>query len=539
MRIGVNCYLLQPHIGGLKQYFLTLFQELLEHDTDNEYIFFWYAHNADELAKLGTERWKKQAVFLRDQLEVLNHLTHLDLYFCPFSVLYPRPLPLPTVMTLVDIQEMFYPEFFTVDERYNRDLHFPGSTYMADRVITISDFSKQTLIQHHHLPPGKIVVAPLSADGRYARSEQIARPPEYPLPSDFIFYPANFWKHKNHDRLLQALRILRDQRSQTVEVVFTGFDEPDGYPLAKKIAEYGLQPHAHLLGYLTVEEIAYLYRHARMLVFPSLFEGFGIPVVEAMAAGCPVVASNTTSIPEVVADAAELFDPTSAQSMAETIEKVWCDPALRRKLAALGKQRAPSFSPARTAQAHLVAFAEARQAYARPRYMWQRWVYRRYDRARVEFNWREYRLRHLKYKLTRRFGLDRASDSHPVVLSGWHALERSGVDWWCWTSRRGKIRVFVPQAAESVLSGELYAIQQPNTVEIYVNGRKSAALKLMANEFAPFELVTVGLRAGENILEFFSRNPPVTQSHDKRPLALAVKNLRLTLNSGQVYELQA
>lgn len=539
MRIGVNCYLLQPHIGGLKQYFLTLFRELLEHDSHNEYVFFWYAHNAAELAKLETERWKENAVFLQDQLEVLTHLTGLDLYFCPFSVLYPRPLPLPTVMTLVDIQEMYYPEFFTVEERYNRDLHFPGSTHMADRVITISEFSKQTLVHRHRLPPGKVVVAPLSADARYAHSEQIARPPTYPLPRDFIFYPANFWKHKNHDRLLQALRFLRDQRGQTVDVVFTGFDEPNGYPLAAKVTEYDLGAQAHLLGYLTVEEMAYLYGHARMLVFPSLFEGFGIPVVEAMAAGCPVVASNTTSLPEVVAGAAELFDPTSPHAIAETIEKVWCDPALRGQMAALGKQRASIYSPARTAQAHVVAFAEARQAYARSRYVWHRRVYRHYDRARVEFNWRDYRLRHLKHKLTRRLGLDRASAAHPVVMSGWHALEGSDVDWWCWTKRRGTIRVFAAQATGGVLSGELYSIQQPNTVEIYVNGRTSAVLKLEASVFAPFEPVTVVLRAGENMLELVSHNPPVTQAHDKRPLAFAVKNLRLTLNSGQVYALQA
>ncbi|MGH7340008.1 MAG: hypothetical protein ACREKH_05910, partial [Candidatus Rokuibacteriota bacterium] len=105
MRIGVNCYLLQPHIGGLKQYFITLFRELLAHDGDNEYVFFWYRQNAAELERLGTDRWRRQAVLLEDQHDVLAHLDRIDLYFCPFSALYPRPFPLPTVMTLVDIQE--------------------------------------------------------------------------------------------------------------------------------------------------------------------------------------------------------------------------------------------------------------------------------------------------------------------------------------------------------------------------------------------------------------------------------------------------
>lgn len=391
MKIGVNCFLLQPHIGGLKQYFLTLFRELLENDGQHEYVFFWYAHNADELVKLGTDRWKKNAVLLRDQQEVLAHLDEIDLYFCPFSALYPRPLPKPTVMTLVDIQEVFYPEFFTPDDLYTRDLHFPSSTHMADRVITISEFSKQTLVQHHRLPDRKVIVAHLSADERYQRSAQIARPPTHCLPEDFIFYPANFWKHKNHDTLLQAVRLLRDERGLKVEVVFTGFDETNGYPLTDKIQDYGLSAQTHVLGYLTVEEVAYLYRQARLLAFPSLFEGFGIPLVEAMSAGCPVVAANATCIPEIVADAAELFDPTSAAALARAIEKVWGDAAWRQVLVARGRRQAQQFSPARTAQAHRRAFDEACRAYHPARYVWNERVYQHVHRAHVELRWRQQR----------------------------------------------------------------------------------------------------------------------------------------------------
>ncbi|HWW96019.1 MAG TPA: hypothetical protein VN375_21820, partial [Vicinamibacteria bacterium] len=107
MRIGVNCFLLQPNIGGIKQYFLTLFRNLLENDSENQYVFFWYEHNAGELANLGTDRWKEGAVPLTDQREVLSHLDKIDLYFCPLSALYPRPLPKPSVVSLPDIQEVF------------------------------------------------------------------------------------------------------------------------------------------------------------------------------------------------------------------------------------------------------------------------------------------------------------------------------------------------------------------------------------------------------------------------------------------------
>lgn len=387
MRIGVNCFLLQPTIGGLKQYFLTLVRELLMHDQANEYVLFWFEHNAAELENLGTERWKPKAVLLQDQVQVADHLDRIDLYFCPFGALWPRPLPVPTVVTLVDIQERYYPEFFSEDDHFARDKWFPSSTRMADRVITISEFSKQSIVRHHRIPGQKVIVAYLSADERYYRSDQIAQKPDVSLPREYIFCPANFWKHKNHDRLLQSLRLLRDEHHLTIDAVFTGYEQPNGYPLAAKAQEYGLGSQIHVLGYRSVEELAYIYRHARMLVFPSLFEGFGIPLVEAMACGCPVVAAHATSIPEVVTDAGELFDPTSPCAIAEVIAKVWKDPVLRDALITRGKQRANDFSPALTAEAHLRAFGEAARGYSYRRYLWLYWVYQHYYNARLAVRW--------------------------------------------------------------------------------------------------------------------------------------------------------
>jgi glycosyltransferase involved in cell wall biosynthesis len=387
MRIGVNCFLLQANIGGLKQYFINLFRELLAAEDGNQYVFFWYPHNAEELARLGTDRWKQDAVLLQDQREVLAHLDRFDVYFCPFSALYPRPIPRPTVVFLPDIQEVFYPEFFNVEDLYTRDLHFPGSTRMADRVITISEFSKSTFVRFHGLREEKVLVAHLSADPAFYRAEEVARAPGHALPSDFVFYPANPWKHKNHDGLLQALRLLRQERGLAVPLVVTGYPDPAGYPVEAKAEEYGVRDLVHRPGYLGVEEIAYLYRHARMMVFPSLFEGFGIPLVEAMAAGCPVVAADSTSIPEVVADAAELFDPKSPPSIAAAIEKVWRDEETRQRLVERGRIRARAFPASGTAAVHRRAFREAAAAYSPRRFLWQSWVSQHTHRAIVESRW--------------------------------------------------------------------------------------------------------------------------------------------------------
>jgi glycosyltransferase involved in cell wall biosynthesis len=119
-----------------------------------------------------------------------------------------------------------------------------------------------------------------------------------------------------------------------------------------------------------------LYRNARMLVFPSRFEGFGIPLLEAMASGCPVAAANVASIPEVTGDAALLFDPEQPRAIANAIARLWRDKGLRDAMAVRGRERAKAFSPARMARAHLAAFDRAVNSYSASRYFFNAWSYR-------------------------------------------------------------------------------------------------------------------------------------------------------------------
>ena len=390
MRIGVNCFMLQPQMGGIAHYFLYLFRELLDTDHGHQYTFFWFPHNEEMLARLGTERWREGAVLLDDQLAVLGHLDRIDLYFCPLSVLFPRPAPRPSVVTLPDIQERYYPEFFAPTDLYTRDLHFAASTRMADRVVTHSYFSRDSLVLHHGLSAEKVVVAPHTVDRRFFQAERIARRPERPLPEAFLYFPANLWKHKNHETLLQALRWLALERGLRVPLVLTGFldESADAYPFRQRAADLGIGELVQHLGFVDPEEVAYLYVHARMLVFPSLFEGFGMPLVEAMAAGCPVVAAASSSIPEVVGDAGLTFDTQDPRSLAEAIARVWSDDRLRADLSARGRLRAQAFGPRQAVDAHLRAFEEARRCYSPLRYLWHRQVYQHYHRWRVERRWR-------------------------------------------------------------------------------------------------------------------------------------------------------
>jgi len=376
MRIGVNCYNLVKASGGIAHYFHLLFAELLANDKKNDYVFFCFSHNADELARLPSKRWRERAVFLEDQRSIRPHLGALDLFFCPLNALYPRPVAVPSVVTIADIQEAFLPELFTPAVLYSRDRHTVGSTHMADCVITISEFTKHTLIEKHRLPEQKIVVSHHCADPVFYDESRTLPSLSQPLPRDFVLYPANFWKHKNHEGLLQALRILRDDEGLAIDAVLTGLSMPNGYPLAAKAAEYGVDSQIHILGHVSVEELADLYRRARMLVFPSRFEGFGIPLLEAMASGCPVAAANVASIPEVTGDSALLFDPEQPRAIADAIAKLWCDKELRHNMALRGRKRAKAFSPARMAQAHLAAFDRAVNTYSASQYLFNAWSFR-------------------------------------------------------------------------------------------------------------------------------------------------------------------
>jgi glycosyltransferase involved in cell wall biosynthesis len=383
MRIGVNCYNLILQNGGIIQYFRSLFNELLTRDTANEYVFFWYPHNAEELGRLSSERWREHAVFLNNQRSVRRHLNKLDLYFCPLNALHPRPLPVPSVVTIADIQEAFHPELFTADILYSRDRHIASSAYMADRVITHSEFTKRTLVDKYRLPEERVLVAHHFANPIFYAPHSALRGSSLLLPDAFVLFPANFWKHKNHDGLFQALRILRDDHKMHIDVVLTGFQMPNGYPVESKAIEYGISSSIHVLGHVQIEELANLYRRARMLVFPSRFEGFGIPLVEAMASGCPIAAANVTSIPEITGNAAILFDPASPRSIADAIATLWCDASLRREMSVRGRRRGDFFSSASTVKVHLSAFDQAIRTYSERRYIWNAWCYRPYHEARA------------------------------------------------------------------------------------------------------------------------------------------------------------
>jgi glycosyltransferase involved in cell wall biosynthesis len=170
------------------------------------------------------------------------------------------------------------------------------------------------------------------------------------LARPFIYYPAATWLHKNHINLLRAVSMLISDFHFDGDLVLTGVSTSARDSLQKNITGLGLQDRVHVLGYLPYDTLPVIYNLARLMVFPSLFEGFGMPVLEAMACGCPVVCSDVTSLPEVAGEAAGYFDPTSPDEIAAAINRLWNDDHALRAMQDKGVARAGLFSWENTAR---------------------------------------------------------------------------------------------------------------------------------------------------------------------------------------------
>ncbi len=275
-----------------------------------------------------------QAALAPGRLRRALRVDELDAIHFPLSVMLPPLDTPPAATTVLDVQHEAFPEFFSRAElAYRRRVY--GWTVRKSRiVITISEHARQALIERLRLEPERVRAICLAVD--HARFTPDGRPRE-----PFLLYPANAWPHKNHARLFEAFAHVRTERPE-LRLVLTGAGHdrlalPDG---------------AESRGHVNLDDLVELYRTASALVFPSLYEGFGIPCVEAMACGCPVAASNVASIPEVCGDAAVYFDPLDPESIADGIRRALDSPPPG------GTERAALFTWERCAHEHDAVYAE-------------------------------------------------------------------------------------------------------------------------------------------------------------------------------------
>lgn len=290
-----------------------------------------------------------------------KHFGRPDLYhgtnYTVFPCRHSRRL-----ITIYDLCFLRYPAYVTAvvrtyGQRVRQELGW------ADRVITISESSKRDIVEFLGVDPDHIWVTPLAS--RYARDalgpDILPQEPAYlgqvPLEErPYILFVSTLEPRKNLLTLIESFNQLKNQHRIDHQLVLVGQRGWQVEPIFAAIAASPWRGHIHHLDYLSDAQVAYAYAHADLLAYPSWYEGFGLPVLEAMTLGCPVVTANSSSLPEVAGDAALLVDPANPEELAAACWRVISDRTLRQSLITQGYAQADQFSWRRTAQTTLAAY---------------------------------------------------------------------------------------------------------------------------------------------------------------------------------------
>lgn len=380
MRIGLNLTQFVPgRSGGVQTYVETLVRALVRYVPRHQYVLF-VNHltfplfedlrgtcefvSADvhipRLAR-AAERVVRGAVFraYARGLEARMRAARLDVLHFPQNFMVPSRYPGRTLVTFHDLQQEYHPEFFDAAELRWRARNYRPSARRATHLVAISHFTGRSLVERYGIDPAKVSVVHTAVDDEL---RGLAPPPvrgDQGVPGRYFCYPAAFWPHKNHLRLFEAMARLRAREGFDLPLVLTGMDAGDAAPARSALARLGLEGQVRLLGYVPRPDFLRLLRGAEFMVFPSLFEGFGIPVAEAMAVGCPVACARATSLPELVGPRGLTFDPRRVEDIARAVSRLWKDQALRLRLAAEGGRRVERFTPQRMAMGTAVAYERA------------------------------------------------------------------------------------------------------------------------------------------------------------------------------------
>lgn len=369
------------HAGGIEQATYELVSAIGQIDRRNEYRIFaprsacceWTfpaefkvdTHYSD-FATRETEALRSLVVnglaestgahpVLNTAMRNLAHYKRLDFDIVHSVAGYTHPdlLGFPGILTINDLQHLHYPEFFTPAQFEERERLYRTSAERASHIICISEFTRQDVHRQYGIPLEKMSTVWIVP----SRNVWQAIPPlkrtqllaGLGITGPYFFFPAHCWPHKNHARLIEAFGHALPKLPREVKLVLTGGAFPPEHPAATKIRELDLGSRVVHLGYRSPLEIRALFQGCMSLVFPSLFEGYGMPVAEAIIAGKPVLCSNVTSLPEIAGDAALTFDPKDTGAITQALVEAATRPELRAELSEAALRRRNLFAARRSA----------------------------------------------------------------------------------------------------------------------------------------------------------------------------------------------
>jgi len=352
VRIAIDARKL--HDFGIGTYIRNLLKYLARLDQDTEFVLLCKPQDVQAVEETGRNFRpvvvRAKPYSLAEQFMVPASLLtqNVDLLHEPHYVLPPL-VPCRAVVTIHDCIHLMFPQYLPnrLAYAYAR-ANLWTAARRAARILTVSETSKADILRYCDVPADRIIVIYNAIDDHFATppsDEAVQRVRErYQLDGPFALYVGNIKPHKNLERLIDAFDLVRRGGFERMELLIIG-DQISKYPrLRRTVDKHKLHKHVRFLGFVPDDTLAALYRLATVFVFPSLYEGFGLPPLEAMASGTPVVTSNRSSLPEVAGDAAVLVDPYSAVSIAEGIQRVLSDASLRQTMIARGLARAREFS---------------------------------------------------------------------------------------------------------------------------------------------------------------------------------------------------
>lgn len=368
MRIGLDLRSFLKDETGIGVYFKNLLLALAEIDKENEYFMLSSSLKVrfPEEMLPGFARARFHDLYIPGR--ILDSLwfglgkpAFGRFFRTPMDLTHSStPLILPTAgKTVVTVHDLFYrdhPEMTDEDTRRRLVSRTADSLARADGVIAVSRFTRDDLLEKYPLDPAKVTVIHHGTNKRFRVQTSTAFKnvlrKKYDLPTEFLLFVGAVEPRKNLTTLVDALKILHDQ-GQRIPLIIAGRKGSDIVRVRARIAQNGLESSVRVLDYLPDEDVQGLYSLASLFVFPSLCEGFGFPLLEAMASGIPIAASCVSALPEVADDAALFFDPHSAGRMAETLLQGLEDEEVRASLIERGKKRIHDFDWERSARATL------------------------------------------------------------------------------------------------------------------------------------------------------------------------------------------
>ena len=368
VRVGINEVLIYPETSGALSREFTLLPEMLGiFEEEGWEAVLYFSSDVEEriVERLTRGRACVRAVrtpipALPTYRRVMRGIPYwrravrrdrLDLFHTSY---YPVPrLPLPTVLTVYDLR------FARMPETYDRGRYLflrsviPRSLERADGIVAISNDTKRDLVERFHVPSKKVTISPCPVPAGFKRIEEPSLLEDirvkYGLPNDYILSVGKMEPRKNIDRLIEAYATIRGRFP--VGLVVAGKRDPAFRDYSDRLMRLGKEEGVIFAGYVDDADLPALYSMAALLAYPSLHEGFGIPLLEAMACGTPVLASGASALPDVAREAALFVDPASVESIAGGIETILGDDEVRNRLIRAGYERLRAFDARNAARA--------------------------------------------------------------------------------------------------------------------------------------------------------------------------------------------